>query len=190
MNALKSKFLFVFFAALAATSCRTGRNLHQSETKNPSTAKEKNVAASHSKIKATYSTLLGVDEKEVKNMQLYSLIDEWYGTSYKYGGCDKKGIDCSNFISILYQELFHISLKGSSASIFNQCRVIDKKELQEGDLLFFKPDNKNISHIGMYLQNNRFVHATTKKGVMINDLNESYYLNCFYKAARLKELNN
>jgi lipoprotein Spr len=128
-----------------------------------------------------------VNEQKIESIKLYALIDDWYGTVYKYGGCDKNGIDCSNFVGVLYQEIYNKSLKGSSASIFNQCTPVVKSELREGDLLFFKIDSKAVSHIGIYLQNNRFVHATTKKGVMIDDLEEAYYKTRFYKAGRLKQ---
>jgi lipoprotein Spr len=127
-----------------------------------------------------------VEETQIENIPLYLLIDDWYGTRYKYGGCDKNGVDCSNFVSILYQQVYNTPLKGSSASIFNQCKTINRTELREGDLLFFKIDNNTISHIGMYLQNNKFVHSTTKKGVMIDDLDEPYYTKYYYKSGRLK----
>lgn len=137
-------------------------------------------------LKKKYSSLLSVKEQQIESLPLYSLIDEWYGTPYKYGSCDKNGIDCSNFIGIIYQQIYHQSISGSSSSIFNQCTAIAKNELREGDLLFFKIGKRGISHVGMYLQNNKFVHATTKKGVMINDLDEPYYTAHFYKAGRLK----
>ncbi|HET8962724.1 MAG TPA: NlpC/P60 family protein [Chitinophagales bacterium] len=155
-----------------------------------SSAKEPEIATSKkdefSQIKVKYGALLNVNEKQIKNANLYLLIDDWYGTRYKYGGCDKNGVDCSNFVSIIYQQVYHTFLKGSSASIFGQCKPVNKNELKEGDLVFFKIENKHISHIGMYLQNNKFVHATTKKGVMINDLDEPYYAKYFYKAGRFR----
>ncbi len=181
-----SKHIIYFFLSILSTliSCAPHKKLAISgENKNTT---EKHNTTSELQLKKKYSALLNVDETKITSIKLYALIDEWYNTPYKYGGCDKNGIDCSNFVAILYQEIYNQSVKGSSASIFNQCRVITKKELQEGDLLFFKIDKKTISHIGMYLQNNKFVHATTKKGVMIDDLDEPYYMNCFYKAGRLK----
>ena len=66
-------------------------------------------------------------------------------------------------------------------------KTVSKSNLEEGDLLFFKIDGDKISHIGVYLQNNKFVHATTKKGVMIDDLDEAYYKKYYYKAGRLKQ---
>ncbi len=184
-----SKKIFPLFFALAFAACSSHKKLSSSKENKTVTKEEKNttVINTTSSIKTKYSSLLNVNTDDISNISLYMLIDEWYGTAYKYGGCDKSGIDCSNFVNVLYQEIYKKSLKGSSASIFNQCRSISKNELQEGDLVFFKIENNTISHIGLYLQNNKFVHATTKKGVMIDDLGTAYYTKYFYKAGRLKQ---
>jgi murein DD-endopeptidase / murein LD-carboxypeptidase len=177
-SCFKKVFFIVIIASFA--SCRSGKSI--SKTEDHSTIENK---SSSKKIENKYAQLLGVSEKEIDNLKLYSFIDEWYGVPYKYGGKDKKGIDCSNFASNLYDHIYNKSLSGSSASIFNQCKTITLKDLKEGDLLFFKIEKESISHIGVYLQNNKFVHATTKKGVMIDDLNEVYYKKYFYKAGRI-----
>jgi lipoprotein Spr len=179
--------IYFFFSVLVAlVSCRSSKKTATTnENKNP-VSKNKNTAAAETQLKKKYSILLQVEEQKIESVQLYALIDEWYGTTYKYGGCDKNGIDCSNFAAVIYQEIYSKSLKGSSAGIFNQCIPVSKNELQEGDLVFFKIEKNTISHIGIYLQNNKFVHATTKRGVMIDDLDEAYYKMYFYKGGRLK----
>ena len=163
-------------------SCSSRRHIHSSQPNNSTTTTSK----STEQLKKNYAALLGVDEIKIENVALYSLIDSWYATPYKYGGCNKDGVDCSNFACVIYKEIYNQSLTGSSASIFNQCKTIKKSELQEGDLLFFKIQGNHISHMGVYLQNNKFVHATTKKGVMINDLDEAYYKKYFFTAGRIK----
>lgn len=170
--------LYVLIIALTSVSCRSHKDTAASHEK-------ENVSQSK-KIQLKYAKLLNVDENKIDNIPLYSFINEWYGVPYKYGGHDKKGIDCSNFTSTLYKQVFHTSLTGTSSSIFDQCKTVSKNNLSEGDLVFFKIDNDNISHIGVYLLNNKFVHATTKKGVMIDDLDEPYYKKYFYKGGRLK----
>jgi len=166
--------ILLYILAGVFSSCSFHKQLSSASTKNTQ------------QLKRTYSSLLGVDENKIENVALYALIDSWYGTAYKYGGCSKEGIDCSNFVGIIYQEIYKKTLTGSSASIFNQCKPISTDELQEGDLVFFKIEKNTISHIGVYLQNNKFVHATTKAGVMIDDLNEIYYKKYFYKGGRIK----
>jgi lipoprotein Spr len=179
MTIFKKNICFICLILFAA-SCGPYKKLITS-------TEEKHTTTSEAKLKKKYSALLNVDEQKIEAVGLYALIDEWYGTAYKYGGCDKSGIDCSNFVAVVYQEIYNKSLKGSSASIFNQCIPLAKNELQEGNLVFFKIDKSAISHIGIYLQNNKFVHATTKKGVMIDDLDEPYYAKSFYKGGKLKK---
>jgi cell wall-associated NlpC family hydrolase len=178
---------YFFFSVLGVlVSCKSSKKLTTANEHNSKSKGTNSNSSISSQIKKKYSTILQVDEQKIKSVPLYALIDEWYGTAYKYGGCDKSGIDCSNFAAVIYQEIYSKSLKGSSAAIFNQCIAVSKNELEEGDLVFFKIEKNTISHIGIYLQNNKFVHATTKKGVMIDDLNEAYYAKSFYKGGRLK----
>ena len=182
MTLFKNKFSVFYFALLIAivfSSCRA----HKETT---STSTEKTSVSKTNKIKNKYAGILKVDEGKIGNVKLYSFIDEWYGIPYKYGGKDKKGIDCSNFASTLYSNVYSKPLTGTSSSIFDQCKAVSKSNLEEGDLVFFKIDGDNISHIGVYLQNNKFVHATTKKGVMIDDLDEEYYKKYYYKGGRVK----
>jgi lipoprotein Spr len=183
MGIFKSKISFIYFlffasAAIFSSSCRSSKELTK-ENKN-----EKPPEISSGKVEKKYAALLNVPPDNITNKKLYSFIDEWYGVPYKYGGKNKDGIDCSNFTCTLYKNIYDRVLSGSSSAIFNQCKVIPKSNLKEGDLVFFKIEKDNISHIGIYLQNNKFVHATTKKGVMINDLDEEYYKKYFYKAGR------
>ena len=180
MSLFKNIFLSVFTSILivftiSISSCRSHKDV-STDNSNTNVPKSK-------KVKEKYATLLNVDESKIDNVKLYSFIDEWYGVPYKYGGKNKSGIDCSNFTSTLYSNIYSKSLNGSSSSIFEQCKTISKNNLEEGDLVFFKIDGDKISHIGVYLQNNKFVHATTKKGVMINDLDQDYYKKYFYKMA-------
>lgn len=184
MKHFKNHYPVLLLTALLFTSCHVHKKLPSSTTHPPTSGEP--ATSSVASLQAKYSALLNVSKNDIQTIPLYALIDEWYGTAYKYGGCNKSGIDCSNFAAIIYQEIYKKTIKGSSASIYNQCIPVNKSELKEGDLLFFKINKQTISHIGVYLQNNKFVHATTQKGVMINDLNEPYYLNYFYKAGRVK----
>lgn len=175
----------ILAAPLLLGSCRATRNAAKTQQQHPEQEKTSVATLKNThQLEEKYAALLHVDESRISNLKLYSFIDDWYGVPYKYGGQNKKGIDCSNFAATLYASIYGSQLKGSSASIFNQCKIISRGELREGDLLFFKIDKETISHIAVYLQNNKFVHATTKKGVMIDDLDEPYYKKYFYKAGR------
>ncbi|HEY4797935.1 MAG TPA: NlpC/P60 family protein [Bacteroidia bacterium] len=137
-------------------------------------------------IENKYSKMLGVNQAVLSNKKLYSFIDDWYGVKYKYGGKSKDGIDCSGFVSLLYKEVYGKELSGPVLSIRGKCKKISMDELSEGDLVFFKIESKEISHVGLYLHNNKFVHATTHNGVMISDLNEEYYKKYFVEGGRVQ----
>lgn len=167
-SAHKLSLAIVFFLA----ACGTTKNIEN--------------AAGTKNIQRKYATMMGVDEKQVKNTRLYSFIDDWYGTPYKYAGQSKSGIDCSGFASAVYRDVYNRKIGGPASSIYLQCRPVSQNDLVEGDLVFFQIASDKISHVGIYLQNNKFVHASTKKGVIINDLDEAYYKKYFYKGGRLK----
>ena len=119
------------------------------------------------------------------NPQLYYHVYDWIGTRYKYAGCTKKGIDCSGFVSEMYKNTYCINLTGGSRDIWQTVNQIERIDLQEGDILFFKIRKGQISHVGVYLGNNKFAHASVHSGVIISDLNEDYYKKYFYKGGRL-----
>lgn len=173
--------LLFLIIGLIGSSCRSHKEVAKS-------SENEHLNASESvKIQNKYGQLLSIDPGNIENLKLYRFIDDWYGTPYKYGGKNKEGMDCSNFAIKLYADVYNRSITGCSSSIFNQCEVVSK--LAESDFVFFKIGNDSVSHMGVYLQNNKFVHETTKKGVMIDDLDEPYYKKYFFKAGRLKVKN-
>jgi len=137
-------------------------------------------------LKKKYAAILGVDEKEIDNVALYKFIDEWYGTPYKYGGKTKEGIDCSDLVCVLYAQVYQTTLSGPAASLCDGCDEVSEKNLKEGDLVFFKINSDKVSHVGVYLQNRHFLHASSHHGVIINSLDEAYYVKYFYRGGRVK----
>lgn len=133
-----------------------------------------------------YSTMLGLVPKAMSNYLLYQFIDEWYGVKYSYGGEDKSGIDCSAFVQKLYEQVFGTELVRTSREQFHSCKMIwDIDNLIEGDLVFFKTRGKRISHVGIYLANNFFVHASSSSGVMISNLTDSYWSKRYAGAGKI-----
>lgn len=120
-----------------------------------------------------YSLLLDIEVELIKNINLFRIIDEWYGTRYLFGGTSKSGIDCSAFMQVLFTSLYGIALPRTAKMQYDYSRRISRTELREGDLLFFNTRG-GVSHVGMYLTNNKFVHASTK-GVTISDMFDPYY---------------
>jgi len=135
---------------------------------------------------AYYSKKLGINLTGKENKDLIKTVSEWKGTPYKYGGTTKSGTDCSGFVSSVYQEVYHKKLHRSSKDMYKyDVNKISKKNLKAGDLIFFKTSGKKVSHVGIYIADNKFIHAASK-GVMVNDLDDTYYKKTYYKSGRVK----
>lgn len=119
------------------------------------------------------------------NPALYTAVCNWTDVPYKYASCTKKGVDCSGLSKALYKQVYDLELQGGSRHIFKACEQVEQAQLEEGDLVFFKIYNDNISHVGVYLGNHKFVHASTKRGVIVSDLREQYYRTRFYRGGRI-----
>nr|WP_240966316.1 NlpC/P60 family protein [Pseudoflavitalea sp. G-6-1-2] len=135
-----------------------------------------------------YAILLDVPVEQITDGRLFDFIESWYGTRYRYGGNDKSGIDCSAFAKTFISSIYNVNLPRTSASQYDNSERISKSELREGDLVFFKTmgRRKGVSHVGVYLRNNKFLHASTSNGVIINDLNDNYYATHFAGCGRVK----
>lgn len=135
-----------------------------------------------------FGRMLDVDASRLKNRKLYSFILEWYGTPYQFGGQTMKGIDCSGFANVLYKDVYKIQLPRTSKDIAENIKRKYTDELKEGDLVFFSfGKSGEVNHVGVYLHNNRFVHASTSKGVIISDLTEPWYGNYLVKCGSFKK---
>ncbi len=173
------KYGLVSLVLIYFSSCKHHQTLSTEKTE----PKKETVSSS---LKKKYAEKLGVSESAITNQTLYKFINEWYGVPYKYAGKDKAGIDCSGLASILYTSVYQKKISPTTKILVDEVKTISVSNLKEGDLVFFNIDSKNASHVGVYLQNNKFVHASTKKGVIISDLNEPYFKKYFMKAGRVK----
>lgn len=141
---------------------------------------------SFAQLQFKYAILLDVPIEEIDDEKLFSFIESWYGTPYRYGGFTKEGVDCSGFTQALMSNIYQVNVPRISAEQYNQSKRISRKQLEEGDLVFFKTNGSSISHVGVYLRNNKFVHASTSAGVMINDLSDDYYARRFAGSGRVR----
>lgn len=133
-----------------------------------------------------YASMMGLLPRAMSNYILYNFIDEWYGVRYRYGGTDKNGIDCSAFVQKLYEDVFNTELVRTARQQFHSCKMIwDIDNLKEGDLVFFKTRGKRISHVGIYLANDFFVHASSSSGVMISNLKDAYWSTRYAGAGKI-----
>ena len=123
-----------------------------------------------------YAEVISTDASALYNYPLYSFIDKWYGTPYKWGGTDNRGIDCSAFSQKLYGSIYGIHIRRTARLQHRTCDELkDIDEAQEGDLVFFRMHRIRISHVGIYLANGYFVHASRSRGVVISCLNDRYW---------------
>ena len=136
-------------------------------------------------IAEKYSAILGVDESDIQNGRLYAFIDQWMGTPYKFGGEDKDGVDCSGLTQLLEQQVFGINIPRSTSQQINVIKRKYEEELVEGDLVFFDYDGKKFSHVGVYLQNGYYVHASATKGVMITKLHDPFTYKYFSRCGSI-----
>ncbi len=117
----------------------------------------------------------------------------YLGTPYKYGGTNKKGMDCSGFIFTSAKEALGVDLPRRSEDLYNSLEHIEKADLQPGDLIFFKATTR-INHAAVYLGNNTFIHSASdgpQTGVIISNLDENYwkqtYAGCAHFLPKLSE---
>lgn len=123
-----------------------------------------------------YAEMISVAPDEVNNFHLYKFIDQWYGVKYKFGGTDNNGIDCSAFSQRLYNSIYSLNILRTARQQHRSCEIIKNYEdANEGDLVFFRIHHLGISHVGVYLANGYFVHASRSHGVVISSLNEKYW---------------
>lgn len=169
------KYLYLIFIISFFASC--------SSTKNVNTKNTQTVSTSHKANKKTlvkYAEELGVSESKL-NSNLIGFIDEWLGVPHVMGGQSKSGIDCSAFTGNLYREIYNKNIPRTSIEISNHIKEKKQKDLVEGDLVFFSFGNKKIDHVGVYLHNDKFVHVSSKKGVIISDLTAPWYQKTYIK---------
>jgi lipoprotein Spr len=162
----------------------------RTEERGPNTAATTNKSNSNtpgfSALQLKYAGLLGTDPSQLEITELLRAVDEWYGTRYKMGGEGKNGIDCSAFVQTVYLSAFGLTVPRTAVEQFKVCNHISATEMREGDLVFFNTTG-GVSHVGIYLRNNKFVHASVARGVTVSDLFDPYYLRRFLGVGRIEK---
>lgn len=130
---------------------------------------------------------LGLTYNADDNRKLYEVVNSWLGVPYKYGGTDRNGIDCSAFVGTVYEEVYSVTLHRTANDMLRDVTLIAKAQLAEGDILFFTNSKGKVSHVGIYLKEGLFAHASTSNGVSVSRLDDTYWSKHFYRGGRVKK---
>ncbi len=149
-------------------------------------AKAVSITEQCTQLQFKFALMLNREVESLTNVQLFSFIDEWWATKYRYGGTSKKGIDCSAFTGLLMSSVFAFKLPRTAREQYSIAEKIKKDDLIEGDLVFFNTTG-GVSHVGYYLGEGYFVHASSSKGVTINNLDQSYFSHKFIGGGRFNK---
>jgi cell wall-associated NlpC family hydrolase len=110
------------------------------------------------------------------------------GTRYRWGGASRGGFDCSAFTRYLFARHGGVKLPHSASAQARHGQKVPRQALKPGDLLFFRTYRRGISHVGLYIGDNKFVHAAnTRRRVRVDSLSQAYYRNRFVTARRLND---
>lgn len=134
-------------------------------------------------LSPTAAALL-LDEAQAREA-LYAQYREWRAVRYRIGGLSKRGIDCSGFVYLTFRDRFGIALPRSTTEQAVLGYPIGESELRTGDLVFFRT-GRNVRHVGIFLQDRQFLHASTIKGVTISSLDDQYWSKEYWRAISLK----
>ena len=140
------------------------------------------------KALAQASVRLGMDIELTDNHKLYVNAAEWIGTPYRVGGDSRHGTDCSGLVSQLYKKTYRMCLSRSTDGQLKESNKIARRNLREGDLVFFtsRSSRKKVAHVGIYLKDGKFIHASTSQGVIVSSLKEKYYTQHWLCGGRVK----
>lgn len=162
----------ILFLVISLSSCHSKKKIQNDFNK-----------AEIEVVKSELKTMKGGTEKKIIEEAL-----SWLGTPYRYGGSEKgKGTDCSGMVWMIFKNIADIKLPRNSAQQADFCKKLKKSGVKPGDLVFFATgkDASKISHVGIMLDNERFIHASTSKGVVISEVSTPYYQRTFKKYGRV-----
>ena len=115
---------------------------------------------------------------------LYKEYKKWNNVPYKYGGTSLNGVDCSSLMQIVYRDAFSLKIPRTTKNQAKIGQKISKNSSREGDLIFFKTKYKT-RHSGIIIEDGKFMHTSTKYGVMISDMNNPYWKSRYWQTRRV-----
>ena len=136
---------------------------------------------------AKASVQLNMDINLNDDHKLYIEASQWIGVPYRSGGSSKHGTDCSGMVYQICRKVYRVLVPRNSEEMKRNSLKVSKSKLQAGDLVFFSSTRhpKRVAHVGIYLKDNKFIHASTTKGVIISSLKEDYYKKHWMQGGRI-----
>jgi probable lipoprotein NlpC len=167
--------VLLLFAAFTLAFCAPLKPLSppQSSSEKPSKTKQKPTSQPSSQ---NSSKITGISAWD-------NVLSPWLGTPYLPGGSTKNGADCSGFVSSIYREKEGMYIPRSAIEEFKIGRSVDQKNLIVGDLVFFG-ERGRVNHVGIYVGNGNFIHASTSRGVMVSPMDDIYWKPLYMGARR------
>ncbi len=111
-------------------------------------------------------------------------FERWKGTPYRYGGNSRYGIDCSGFVHTMFRDALGVEVPRSTQLLSQAGRRVSFQRLEVGDIIVFRTSRK-VLHVGIYVGNHQFIHASKSKGVMISKLSNPYWVDAYEKSVRV-----
>ncbi|MFH1761923.1 MAG: NlpC/P60 family protein [bacterium] len=128
-----------------------------------------------------------VQSSSMPRSKMDMIIQNYLGIPYSWGGTSCNGMDCSGLTLSVFKEAFDITLPHNSQKQFQMGKKVSQSNLSYGDLVFFRIHSFRISHVGIFIGNNEFVHASLKRGVIRSNLSDKYYKHRYAGAKRILE---
>lgn len=180
---MRKKLLSACVLSLIITACGSKKTIIEAD----STSNRLSHHTRNPKIKSPEKSPWEIKDEKDGSDNLLAFVGDWEGTPHRLGGNTQKGVDCSGFVIQAYLQVYNISFLGRRAEdLFGETDPIKRDDLQQGDLVFFKINGRRIDHVGIYIKDGDFAHASSSRGVMISNLNEAYYDKRFFMGGRKK----
>lgn len=137
------------------------------------------------KLQFKFAQLMNKEVENITNFALFTFLNDWWKTRYRYGGTGRSGIDCSAFTGLLFSTVYAFKLPRTAREQYRASKRVALKDMVEGDLVFFNTTG-GVSHVGVYLGDGYFTHSSSSQGVTISSLTETYYKNKFIGGGRVE----
>lgn len=180
---IQSKALLIFILC-ATTSCGMLKRGEIPWEQKPKTSTPV-LVSSTSKATSKVAEPINLSKKEADiKTSLDLAFKDWKGVPYVLGGTGYSGVDCSSFMQIVFADYFEIELPRNTRQQMKEGGSVKKNKIKMGDLVFFKT-GRNTFHVGVMVNNEQFLHASTSSGVMVSGLKERYWSDAYLTTRRI-----